>query len=775
MTQVHAPYHFVPLSKWVYMPDWAHLVSHDVPFEQGYCGKIEYTLTNATPLLVGGEQQQQEGKPTLVKWAKDPNGNPVIPGSSLKGMVRNVLEIATFGKFSAIDDAHFSYRDISNTDTEYQKQLMHSHCQAYWLKFDDQSKQWTLRKAKHIELFHDEFNAHTGCKIENVAFKQPAQNKYLQWPLTKDAIQFGIVQRVIEGTKGKDVSVSRATTLGSGEYEGHPVFSGFRPGLKRYVGKRLNYSYIFYDTESSTQVFSNGDILANKLFACHEPALVKCLKDNPHPKFGIPVFAREDKTNGKLLAFGFAKMPRMLYDHSVQQAAQSTQKPANSDCYFDTAELLFGCLREKGFGLKSRVSFSDAICKEHKALYPSKSVILGQPKASYLPAYLEQFDAKDATLQVTKHTDLSQYEKSSVLSGWKRYPSQNGFNEHLPQDLKDKVKLQSQLELMPPESLFAGQIVFHNLKEQELGALLWSLQFGQAPENNAYYHGMGHGKSLGAGAVQIKITRLNAIPNQWGVSQQDQHNESEVFVSTFVDHMNDVYPGTDLNWQESPQITHLLAFADKADNFNNKDNDLTYMLLKDGPGVSYTSSVTGKVKQVLPAWRAKNDPLNRRENINRDTEAITSFGQGRLAALINHQQQNEGLAVFESAELDKAAGAGDKIKQQKEQAAFDALAPRDKAFAVLKNKLAPYANIDTPQAKEGRQSCNADIEKLLDECLATYVESAFVQSFYAICLDKKHSAYLDLAKNKNNKPKLQTRKIKLSEFAAKYYIQSPGA
>ncbi|AXY00928.1 hypothetical protein D1115_06495 [Vibrio alfacsensis] len=44
MSSVHAPYHFVPLSKWVYMPDWAHLVSHDHPFEDGHSGVIEYKL-----------------------------------------------------------------------------------------------------------------------------------------------------------------------------------------------------------------------------------------------------------------------------------------------------------------------------------------------------------------------------------------------------------------------------------------------------------------------------------------------------------------------------------------------------------------------------------------------------------------------------------------------------------------------------------------------------------------------------------------------------------
>ncbi|MGD6740198.1 hypothetical protein ACP5PY_29305 [Photobacterium leiognathi subsp. mandapamensis] len=57
--QIHAPYHFVPMSKWVYMPDWAHLVSHDVPFKDGLSGVIDYTLLTKTPLCVGGNNKRK--------------------------------------------------------------------------------------------------------------------------------------------------------------------------------------------------------------------------------------------------------------------------------------------------------------------------------------------------------------------------------------------------------------------------------------------------------------------------------------------------------------------------------------------------------------------------------------------------------------------------------------------------------------------------------------------------------------------------------------------
>jgi len=57
--QLHTPYRFVPLSRWIYMPDWSPLVSHDHPFEDGVSGVLRYTLKNVTPLLVGAEQKAQ--------------------------------------------------------------------------------------------------------------------------------------------------------------------------------------------------------------------------------------------------------------------------------------------------------------------------------------------------------------------------------------------------------------------------------------------------------------------------------------------------------------------------------------------------------------------------------------------------------------------------------------------------------------------------------------------------------------------------------------------
>ena len=108
---VTAPYSFVPLSNEVFLPDDLPdkesfgAPSQDDPIHGGLSGTIPFTLTCKTPLLVGGANGDRSFMTT-------PDGCPAIPGSSPRGMVRNVMEIATFGKMQLVDDQRVAVRDL---------------------------------------------------------------------------------------------------------------------------------------------------------------------------------------------------------------------------------------------------------------------------------------------------------------------------------------------------------------------------------------------------------------------------------------------------------------------------------------------------------------------------------------------------------------------------------------------------------------------------------------------------------------------------------------
>lgn len=105
---IPSPYNFVPLSDRVFFPVWGKRVSIDVPFSDAISGSFEVEVEAMTPLYVraGGDQ-----KDDLEFFRVTADGDYAIPGTSFKGMVRNVLEIASFGNIThGTEDSRLAVR-----------------------------------------------------------------------------------------------------------------------------------------------------------------------------------------------------------------------------------------------------------------------------------------------------------------------------------------------------------------------------------------------------------------------------------------------------------------------------------------------------------------------------------------------------------------------------------------------------------------------------------------------------------------------------------------
>ena len=142
-------------------------------------------------------------------------------------------------------------------------------------------------------------------------------------------------------------------------------------------------------------------------------------------------------------------------------------------------------------------------------------------------------------------------------------------------------------EYVEPDTEFTGELVFHNLTEIELGALLWSITLGNA---KGTCHSLGYGKPYGLGLVTVK-PELQGIQKNSG---REAETAESYYIERFVSHMNGVHPKAEKDsWSESPQIKNLVAMA--SPNFNS-DVQTEYMSL----------SQYGKAKQkhrVLEPFR----------------------------------------------------------------------------------------------------------------------------------------------------------------------------
>ncbi|MEZ9304621.1 TIGR03986 family type III CRISPR-associated RAMP protein [Vibrio breoganii] len=622
--KVHAPYHFVPLSKWVYMPEWAHLVSHDHPFEDGHSGVIEYTLRNNSPLCVGSDKDGN-----LVRFARNPAGIPVIPGSSLKGMLRNVLDIAGFGKFNQFDDFKLSYRDISSKSA-YLDLIANNKPVPGWINYDEESEKWVFHKCSVAKIHHEEIKERLGIAVSN---EDNAIKRYQKLPLSSS------MRADISAPKGMKKN-RWAESIGKGSTEGHLVFTNPRV-LGQGDKRSYNFSYFFFNrqgiatTDNIQQqvhnLFENHRSISEKVNG-QELDQVDYLQRNKHPEYGIPVFAL--MMRGEVQSFGFANMPRVSYKHSSLDLVDNLASEHSEDSYFSLSELLFGTLREGGYGLKSRVMFSDATLTSKETSIASQPVVLNSPKPSFLAAYIEQPIASDYASYGYQNE-----KETAKLAGWKRYPVMRDFKENRPSN--DNENVQTRLELLTENHNFSGRIAFHNLKTEELAALIWVLTLNGSQD---HYHTLGHGKSLGAGSVQFELS----LDSKTNSGSSDDRSILD-WVDLFVLHMNEQMVKGE--WLQTPQLKHLLALCDE---YISDENDFSAHDLKEF--------------QKIKNDKAAIEPLSyngatlSRVNSAPQRSGSVAFGKGRLSGLINKDSDLH-LELHELAD----ARQEEKQKQKKKQ------------------------------------------------------------------------------------------------------------
>jgi CRISPR-associated protein (TIGR03986 family) len=712
---IHAPYHFVPHAKKVLMPDWAHLVSHDVPFEEGLSGTIFVTIKNETPLCVGGQQTKQEGEPTQVLWAKDPMGNPTIPGSSLKGMIRNAMEIATLGKLNAVDNQQFSFRDISSAKNNYLKNVIGTNkVQSGWLKYNSAQQRWEFTKCSNVKVKHEDINKVFGSKISNENDKQRAENRYEQLPLTtKVFANISEPRGKQENCWADDIAKNSNETIES-KKQGHFVFTNKRIEGK---GKPSDYefSYFFYEKYDQPS-FNEINDQVEALFSNHNEAHVKHLQKE-QGEFGIPVFALIEKGKGTLHSLGLAKMPRVSYKNTVHDLIGNNGQDHLSDSVFDFAELIFGTLRENALSLKSRVIFSDATAaSSNPALYSSNSLILNNPKAAFFPAYLEQ----------PTQGSYSDYDEKSQLAGFKRYISKAPEYLELTESPlpADKNNVASRLQLAPTGSEFTSRIVFHNLLPVELGALLWCISLGN---DEAHLHQLGHGKPYGAGAVQLTAD-LNRIQEN---SPKEKNHTTESLMQDFSDYMNTAYNEDKPDaWTHSPQIQYLLALSNLK---CNEDVDTRYM------------SIDDKEFQKAKTAHERLEPFNDLSRIdNNNMQPSLAFGQGRLSKLIdrNESWQNNRIEDIENT-----------IQQQISKAERQALPVCMQRIETLKADI--------------KKSDTTQIPPLIKAAIAEFISANNYQQASAAIL---YRLARDNEYHKKPKKRIIENKAELEEISKKYSL-----
>lgn len=634
--RITAPYNFVPLSKWILHPEWQAAVSHDLPFEDGLSGEIRLELTAHSPILVGREKVGDQA----VKFHTLPDGRHAIPGSTLRGMIRGVLEIATFSRMGQIDDQWLAVRDLTPGAKSFYgskitreeprgSRIYESRSRSGWLKFE--AGQWTIRPCEHARIELSDLNQafplqwageilrarelekkkKSGEQLDSDDFRElrslktsirrSAGKKYEEFLKRHGSLEIRFTpekKAQHHHSKGNKLVYSRARDIGKGNESGCLIFTG-QPGTNKHM------EFVFHAAAPSTRPVPEDVFRAFRHI--HENTDEwKWLRQNVRLfPYGIPVFYLEGKD---ITAMGLAQMFKLAYENSIHEVIAHTDKRhTQGDDQQDFVETLFGFVSGADDALKGRVSFGDAVCSDSVRPMDEVATILNAPKPTYYPNYVVQEEAdKSGNLPVRidergNTQVLKPYttfmEENSEIRGWKRYPVRPlGMvkPQELTKEQSGNAKIQTRLQPLPEGTCFKGKLRFHNLLPEELGALIWALTWGG---DTKLRHAIGMGKPFGYGQVSISLTEEGAciIPNKPGVASP----ALAALRQGFEQWMERCYArdGQSATWRESPQLRNLLAMANPD---IGKTQTLEHMRLDERHNAFLEMKKTGRVLQEYP-------------------------------------------------------------------------------------------------------------------------------------------------------------------------------
>jgi CRISPR-associated protein (TIGR03986 family) len=575
-----APYRFVPLSSRVVFPEWADEVSHDVPLQDGICGTIHLEAVAESPILVGGGEGRDEQR---VKRFAHYGDDTAIPGSSFRGMLRAVLEIATFSKFGTyVDDRHFSIRDLHNAPVYVRHMTergegggFRAKSEAAWLEVDGQSGAWRLVPCNlarvKIESLEDYARSAGSGQHVDLSSRQRAWRKYTAW--SRAGLDLELSFDFTGETQQDDGLVyDAASSIGQGNAQGRLVLTGQPNHRSQRNAKKKEF--VFYGPREEDvlevpaglrvafeQVHSIGERhglpTPNEDWEFHRRALNEGQR--------VPVFFIRNR-NGSLRAFGLAGMFRLPYKLSTKQAVANTSLDHSDATRLDFAEALFGRVgaNRKERSLRGRVSCEPLWARDPRLSPVGIPTLLGAPKPSFYPYYVAQPEAKRSSeggLRVPlagvsgRSRPTPNYktlmDEDAELAGWKRYPVR------APQAVRpwppnlENQKISSTLWPLLPGSRFEGTIHVHNLKPEELGALVWALTWGG---KQSLRHAIGMGKPFGYGQIRVAISNTE-LEDMSGnpVNPLDARKVFEDYMET--------ESGLKA-WRTSEQLNTLLSLAD---------------------------------------------------------------------------------------------------------------------------------------------------------------------------------------------------------------------
>lgn len=543
-----APYNFVPLPEKIIsiVRDALELPDHDTYDRERHSGYFDVTLTTRSPLYIRGpvsdkdfSRQEQDiqvkNKPEFFHTGDE--RTPVIPGSSLRGMLRALLEIVSYSKMQWVSEKQLFFRTVENTTI---------------------GQNYRIRMGDHVETGFLFRRGDTYCikvcsmarvrrsMIGNPIYIGNSPNRIPHWQgQPRQYAPVWVKFRTDNSAVDTPNLVEKLSYQKcDGMAEGRLVITGDVPRKKK--------EFVFLLPVKDAEEICASDDIINRLH--DDDQLTQWQEEafpinRPNPDYrerngmlgkapvapGDPVFFLRE--NGKLTFIGRARMFRLPYK---QRPIDLVPRELRQATNIDYAESLFGFVRtpqqlselgadvpqgDKRRAYAGRVLVTDGVLQSDSAdIWLAKDFIipriLATPKPTAFQQYLTQQHPDDKK-RLDHYDSKPPDSDETTIRGHKLYWHQGlGTDQGLTLEqiraaIKESAlvdpddKQHTRFRPLKPGVTFSFRVHFENLSDSELGALCWTLHPRGEPERR-YCHHLGMGKPLGMGAVELHA-RLHII------------------------------------------------------------------------------------------------------------------------------------------------------------------------------------------------------------------------------------------------------------------------
>jgi len=500
-----APYNFIPLNDVVVESEHGSLIPGFGSYKDGLLsGYIDITIETKTPVYIRRLSKKSE--------FFEIGGRSLIPGSTIRGLTKNIMKIVSFAKFQKdedFEDRNLYYRAVGDPGSigNHYKSSMIDANDNYFPKVKagilrKRGREYTITPSSEYEgtQFYringkfDTSGEHFGINFEgNVKQLDCFSFSEIYFKPARPKTH----EHVHNSKKGPITILLKYALIDTySKYANEHLKKGYLILTGKSPRKHMQWVINTADPEKPALAIPQNIIedYREDKFRSSTNLLEILEKENE-----VPCFYLTDE-KGNVTDFGHTALFRKRYLWSVSDHVPENLNPEqNTSKVNDIVDAIFGKLENWA----GRVFFEDAELQSNGAsvfMDEATLKILSSPKPTCFQHYLEQPYGIN-----TSKNELYHWDNEANIRGYKMYWHRNTHGQTGEYDWKEKNAIskndtQHAYPIKParPDTRFRGRVRFENLSSIELGALLFSLDL---PEG--CFHKVGLGKPYGLGSIAV--------------------------------------------------------------------------------------------------------------------------------------------------------------------------------------------------------------------------------------------------------------------------------